>query len=76
MKEFYDKKYPPQLMRNMEWFAYNTTADTTDICKKKIQYRALVIFKLAANTMTVTVNSRRLSFFDKLSGFGEIILKL
>ena len=74
MKEFYLRRFPPQLMRNMELFVYNSTADMQDICKKNVQYKAEVIFKLATNTMAVTVNSRRLSFFDKLSGFGKISL--
>ena len=72
MKEFYLKKSPPELLRNMENFVFNTTNEDSEICKKKILYKAEVIFKLPAHTMTVVVNSRRLSFFDKLSGFGKI----
>ena len=30
-------------------------------------------FRLATDTVSVTVRSRRLSFFDKLSGFGGIL---
>ena len=30
------------------------------------------LLRLATNEMSVTVTSRRLSFFDKLSGFGKI----
>ena len=54
----------------MEKFVHNSSDDMADICKTSIQYKAEVIFRLATNTMTVTVSSRRLSFFDKLSGFG------
>ena len=39
--------------------------------KKYLKYQAVVIFKLATNDVAVTVTSRRLSFFDKISGFGE-----
>ena len=51
-------------------FVHNRSDDVADVCMTSIQYKAEVIFRLATNTMTVTVSSRRLSFFDKLSGFG------
>ena len=56
----------------MEEFAFNTTGKTeySEICKKKLLYKAEVIFKISTHTMIVIENSRRLSFFDKLSGFG------
>ena len=73
MKEFYLKKSPPLLLRKMEEFAFNTTGnEDSDICKKKLLYKAEVIFKISTHTMIVIENSRRLSFFDKLSGFGKI----
>ena len=76
MEEFYKNKHPPQFVRNLKKFnglhlGKNVTADEYDICKRRIQYRAEVTFQLATNTMSVTVVSRRLSFFDKLSGFGK-----
>ena len=70
MKEFYVHKTPPQLVRNLEMYAFNFSSQAQDYCKSNIQYRAEVNFQLATNTMSVTVITRRLSFFDKLSGFG------
>ena len=71
MEEFHENKYPPQFVRNLKMFTGdNVTADEYELCKKNIQYKAEVTFLLATNTMSVTVISRRLSFFDKLSGFG------
>ena len=70
MKEFYKNQKPPKLLRQMELYAYNKTADKSDLCRKNMKYRAEIYFRLATNTMSVTVSSRRLSFFDKLSGFG------
>ena len=52
-------------------FLDNVTDDQSEICKRNIKYRAEVTFQLATHTIAVTVISRRLSFFDKLSGFGE-----
>ena len=45
----------------------------TDIeyCKQHLKYRAEVIFRLATDSISVTVMSRRLSFFDKMSAFGD-----
>ena len=71
MREFYLHKFPPQMIRNLKMYKNNVTSDQSDICKRNIQYRAEVTFQLATNEMPVTVISRRLSFFDKLSGFGK-----
>ena len=76
MKEFYVHQPVPDLLRKMESLASNTSKTLQDICKKSINYRAKVIFRLATDTMTVTTTSKRLSFFDKLSGFGKNIKKL
>ena len=42
-----------------------------EYCKQHLKYRAEVIFRLATDSIDVTVMSRRLSFFDKMSAFGE-----
>ena len=39
--------------------------------KEKLQYRAEVTFRMATDLIPVTVLSRRLSFFDKMSAFGK-----
>ena len=70
MKEFYTHKYPPTIVNKLIQFKYNISADDGDICLKNILYRADVTFSLATNTLPVTVMSRRLSPFDKLSAFG------
>ena len=70
MKEYYLNPMPPQMIRNIRGYLNNVTSDMAEICKINSQYRARVIFRLATDTMTVTVTSRRLSFFDKLSSFG------
>ena len=77
MNEFYENKFPQQFVRKLKKFkglisGDNLTINDNEICKKDIQYRAEVKFQLATNTMSVTVISRRLSFFDKLSGFGKL----
>ena len=72
MKPYYENLIPSQFTRNIKRFYFNETSDIGEICKIQSQYRAHVIFQLATNTMSVTVTSRRLSFFDKLSGFGEL----
>ena len=72
MKPYYETVIPSQFTRNIKGFYFNQTSDIGEICKIHSQYRAHVIFRLATNTMSVTVTSRRLSFFDKLSGFGEL----
>ena len=71
MSEFYDKPFPKLCVRKLEKIIYNETDKAREICMKNIKYRAKVIFKLATNNIAVTVTSKRLSFFDKLSGFGR-----
>ena len=71
MEAIFKNKYPPQFVRNLRKYMKNETSNQKDICKKYLQYRAKVTFQLATNTLSVTVISRRLSFFDKLSGFGK-----
>ena len=70
MKEFYENPMPPKFLRKIDKFIKNETDEQGEICRKNMKYRTEVIFRLATNTMSVTVSSRRLSFFDKLSGFG------
>ena len=72
MKPFYENKFPHQFIRRLIYFKDNaTSSQAKDYCKRNIQYRAEIVFRLATNTMPVTVISRRLSFFDKMSAFGE-----
>ena len=71
MKEFYDNKSPPQFIRKLTEFKFNISSDAEDYCKERLQYRAEITFKLASNSLSVTVMSRRLSFYDKLSAFGK-----
>ena len=71
MDQLYDNKFPPHFVRNLRMFAKNEKSKEREICIKYIKYRAEITFQLATNTMSVTVVTRRLSFFDKLSGFGE-----
>ena len=71
MNDFYHRQMPTILLRRMEWIVYNETQDIDKICLKNLNYKAEVIFRIATDTMSVTVSSRRLSFFDKLSGFGK-----
>ena len=70
MKPFYDNKFPPQFIRKLMKLKNNVSDDAQEYCKKNLQYRAEVIFKMATDTMSVTVMSPRLSFFDKMSAFG------
>ena len=44
---------------------------TNDPVPKYLPYRAQVSFRLATDTVSVIVRTRRLSFFDKLSAFGK-----
>ena len=74
LTDFYKKPFPSLFIRQLSKYAKDTSADTLEICNKYLKYRAVVIFKLATNDVSVTVTSRRLSFFDKLSGFGEILI--
>ena len=71
MKEFLDNPMPPKLLRKMEKYVLNVTNDDEEICRTNLKYKAEVIFRLATDSMTVTVSSKRLSFFDKVSGFGK-----
>ena len=71
MKPFYTTKDPPQFIRRLMEFKDNISSDDFDYCKRNIQYRAMVIFRLATTKMSVTVMSKRLTFFDQLSDFGK-----
>ena len=72
MKEFYENQFPPKFVRKLIEFKDNISSNDGSYCKRNIQYRAEIEFRLATNTMPVTVISRRLSFFDKMSAFGEL----
>ena len=79
MMEFYKNKSPPQFIRKLKAikeFKDNVTSDEDVYCKRNIQYRAEVIFRLATDSVSVTVMTRRLSFFDKLSAFGNFIISI
>ena len=71
MKPFYVFKYPQEFVRKLIYFKNNISSSAKDYCERNLQYRAKIIFRLATDSMSVTVMSRRLSFFDKLSDFGE-----
>ena len=71
MKEFYKNKSPPQFVRKLKEFKQNISADEADYCKNNIKYRAEIIFRLATDSIPVNVMTRRLSFFDQLSAFGN-----
>ena len=73
MKEFYKNPFPSNFIRNLRMFNKNETADEKAICKRNSQYRAKITFRLATDFETTTVKTRRLSFFDMLSGFGNTI---
>ena len=49
-----------------------TTSDEAELCKRLLPYRAEVTFRMATDTVSVTVRSKRLTFFDKLSAFGML----
>ena len=73
-KEFYMKPFPPTFIkRAREFMEESSVTSEYESCKKLLPYRAEVTFRLATDTVSVTVRSRRLSFFDKLSGFGKIL---
>lgn len=73
MWDFYQNKFPPKYMRKLiELANRNVSSNDGDYCKRNIQYRAEILFRLATNTLSVTVMSRRLSFFDQLSAFGKL----
>ena len=67
----YAHKIPPQFERKLIEIKNNVSSDQVDYCKRNLQYRAMVIFRLATDSMSVTVMSSRLSFFDKMSAFGK-----
>ena len=73
MSAFYRKPFPKPFIRKLKKFIYNETDSTSEICKINVKYRAEIMFKLATNNIAVTVTTKRLSFFDKLSGFGKNI---
>merc|ERR1712074_312751 len=70
LRDFYKKPFPKLFIRQLRKYAKNISADPYEICSKYLKYRAVVIFQLATNDVSVTITSKRLSFFDKLSGFG------
>ena len=76
MKPFYENKFPPQFIRKLMKIKNNVSDDAQDYCKKNLQYRAEVIFRMATDTMSVTVMSPRLSFFDKMSAFGRYSVRV
>ena len=72
--EFFDHPFPPLfVLRAEEFMNMSSTSRLVDQCKKMLPYRAKVTFRLTSDTVSVTVRSKRLSFFDKLSGFGGIL---
>ena len=71
MWQFYENKFPTDFVRTQMKVKYNVSDDATYYCKKNIKYRAEVNFKMATDSMEVTVLSRRLSFFDKMAAFGR-----
>ena len=71
LEDIFKHEFPPKFLKNLLKYVNNDSNKDTDICKKHLQYRAEVSFQLSTNAMSVTVISRRLSFFDKLSGFGK-----
>ena len=74
--DMYDSGSPPEFVRKLLKIKNNVSYDPMEYCKKHLEYRAEVNFKLVTDTMSVTVLSRRLSFFDKMSAFGEIHIYL
>ena len=70
-EEFYKRPFPPKFIRRTREFLGIESLKEADVCKKLLPYRAEVTFRLATDTVSVTVRSRRLSFFDKLSAFGN-----
>ena len=72
-EEFYKDPFPPMFISRARKFISNDSSDLTELCKRLLPYRAEVTFRLATDTVSVTVRSRRLSFFDKLSAFGGIL---
>ena len=73
MTDFYKKPFPKLFIRQLRKYGKNISADPFENCNQYLKYRAVVLFQLASNDVSVTITSRRLSFFDKLSGFGKKI---
>ena len=71
MRQFYEHKFPHQFVRKLIEVKNNVSSDAVDYCKKNLKYRAQVIFRMATDSVSVTVMSSRLSFFDKMSSFGK-----
>ena len=57
MRTFFENPMPPQMLRDIRGYLFNTSADPYELCKKQSQYRAEIIFRLATDTMTVTTTS-------------------
>ena len=71
MNPFKDLKYPLPFIRKLLEIKDNITfPGEVEECMNNLQNRAEVNIKLVTDTMPVTVMSRRLSFFDKMSAFG------
>ena len=74
MKDFDSKghQFPHQFIRKLVHFKNSSVSpNAEEYCKRNLQYKAQVIFRLATDSMSVTVMSSRLSFFDKMSAFGK-----
>ena len=72
MRQFDEYKSPPRFVRKLIQFRKNISSADSDYCMRNIMYRAEVNFRLATNSLSVTIMSRRLSFFDKMSSFGNV----
>ena len=65
-------KFPHQFIRKLIHLKNNSvSSNEVEYCKRNLKYRAEVIFMLATDSMSVTIMSSRLSFFDKMSAFGK-----
>ena len=65
-------KFPHQFIRKLIHLKNNSVSSKeVEYCKRNLKYRAEVIFMLATDSMSVTIMSSRLSFFDKMSAFGK-----
>ena len=72
-KEFYSTPFPRGFIRKARFYMGSMNSSDEDyLCKRLLPFRALVTFRLATDTVTVTTRTRRLSFFDKLSAFGRL----
>ena len=54
MKEFYAHKIPPQFERKLIEIKNNVSSDEIEYCKRNLQYRAMVIFRLATGQWQLT----------------------